>query len=325
MQKPKEMAVKNTGHSWRQLESGDDVNKAWREVVATCGYATFFHTKEWADIICLAFPQWQPDPVAFEFTDGNLAILPMLRRVDCKARRSMAPEIYGGPLFLRFPTEAQMAEIGKVPRWYSDILLFDNPFSPYPWEQEGLIRWRVDTHVLDLSPGFDKVFAGCRYTIRQQYRKAERAGITVSVAQNLSQVDEYYEVYLDARHRWGDKSQIYLPRSLFHDLFRLQEEGRGVRFWLAYLDSRVVSGAVMLYHEDIATGFHHVTVFDHLRSGVSSLVYMFTARAACAEGLRLYDFGQSPNRGVKFFKESFRAQRHRFNIYHSPVFTPWSQ
>lgn len=308
--------------SWRQLEAGDDVTQAWQEVVAGSGYATFFHTTDWADVFCASLPQWQPDPVVLEFTDGNLALFPMLRRVDSEHRQSMAPYVYGGPLFLRPPDEAHMDEIGKVPRWYSDIVLYDNPFSPYPWEQEGLIRWRIHTHVVDLSPGYDRVFAGCRRMIRQHCRAAERAGISVSVAQSPGEVDEYYDVYLDSRRRWGDNAISYYPRSLFHDLFRLQAEERGVRLWVAHLDARVVSGVLVLYHGDHSVAWHASTHSDYLSSHASPLVHMSAIRAGCAEGLRWYDFNPSGHlRGVEFFKESFRAERRRFNMYHSPAFT----
>ncbi len=308
--------------SWRQLEGGDEITDAWREVGASCGYATFFHTATWADAFCSAVHEWQPAPVVIEFADGNLAVLPILRRLDSEHRQSVAPYVYGGPLFLRPPEEVHMDEIGKIPQWYSDIMLYDNPFSPYPWEQEGLIRWRIHTHVVDLSPGFDKVISGCRRMIRQHCRAAERAGISVSVAQDLDEVNEYFDAYLNSLRRWGDRATSCYPRSLFHEFFRLQQEGRGVRLWVAGLDGRIISGVVVLYHGDHAVAWHAATHSDYLSMNGSSHVHMSAIRAACAEGFRWYDFNPSGHlRGVEFFKESFGAERRRFNMYHSPEFT----
>jgi hypothetical protein len=308
--------------SWQQLSSAADIAEAWRQAGAASRHATFFHTQEWSDLFCASMTAWQPDPIAVEFTDGNLAVLPMLRRVGSEHRQAMAPFVYGGPLFLRPPTEAHWDEFGKIPRWYSDIVLYDNPFSPYAWDQEGLIRWRIHTHVLDLSPGFDRVLAGCRRMIRQNCRSAERAGIAVSPAQSLAQVDEYYDAYLDSLSRWSENVTSLYPRGLFHDFFRLQTADRGVRLWVAEVDGLVVSGVVVLYHAEHSVAWHAATHSDYLSSHASPLVHLAAIRAGCSEGLRWYDFNPSGQlRSLEFFKESFGTERRRFNMYHSPVFT----
>jgi len=316
------MAKSSTKLSWRQLEAGKETNQAWQEIVAASEYATFFHTTEWANAFCASLPNWQPDSVVLEFTDGNLALLPMLRRLDSEHRQSMAPYVYGGPIFLNPPSELHMDAINKIPRWFSDIILFDNPFSPYPWEQEGLICWKIHTQVIDLSPGYDKVFANCRRMIRQNYRAAEKRGISVSVAKNLGEVDEYYNVYLDSRRRWGDNATLFYPQKLFHEFFQLQSEARGIRLWVASLDERVVSGVLVLYHGKHSVAWHAATHADYLSLNASPFVHLSAIRAACDEGLHWYDFNPSGHlRGVEFFKESFGAERRRFYIYHSPVFT----
>jgi hypothetical protein len=81
--------------SWELLEAEDEVAAVWREVGSGCGYATFFHTLEWAEVFCSAMLEWRPDPVVIEFADGNLAVLPMLRHLDSEQRQSMAPYVYG--------------------------------------------------------------------------------------------------------------------------------------------------------------------------------------------------------------------------------------
>lgn len=308
--------------SWTQLDDPDDARRVWREIGARCGYATFFHTRAWADAFCACVSGWQPEPVVVEFTDGNVAVLPMLRRLDSELRQSMAPYVYGGPLFMRAPEQAHWDEVGKIPLWYSDIVLYDNPFSPDAWELEGLVRWKIHTHVLDLSPGFDRVFAGYRRMIRQHCRGAEKAGVSVAVAKSLEEVDAYYDAYVDSLTRWGDAAIAHYPRSLFHELFGLQEEDRGVRFWLASIDDRIISGVLVLYHGEHAVAWHAATRSEHLSSHASPFVHTSAIRSACADGFRWYDFNPSGHlRGVEFFKESFGAERRRFAMYHSATFT----
>jgi hypothetical protein len=311
--------------SWRQLETAEDVLRAWGDVGEICPHGTFFHTLEWAEVFCSAVREWAPDAVAIEFSDGNLGVLPMLRRADSEHRQSMAPFVYGGPLFLRAPTEEHLDEIGKVARWYDDIVLYDNPFSPYAWRQEGLVRWRIHTHVLELDVGFDAIHAGARRMIRH-YSTSERAGVSVCVARSLDDVDAYYEVYLDALRRWDDPSTACYPRELFHRLFERQEAGRGVRLWIGDLEGRVVSGLVMLYRGPHCVAWHAATHSEHLQAGVSAAVYMVAIRAACEDALRWFDFNPSGHlRSVEFFKESFGARRLRFDMYHSPAFADESE
>ena len=144
----------------------------------------------------------------------------------------------------------------------------------------------------------------------------------MSVARSIAEVDEYYDAYVDSLRRWGDAATAQYPRTLFHELFRLQEENRGVRFWLGYLEARVVSGVLVLYHGDHSVVWHAATHSDYLKSGASPYVHTAAIRAACSDGLRWYDFNPSDHlRGVEFFKEGFRAQRLRFDMYHSPNFT----
>ena len=306
---------------WDLLEPHDTL-AAWRQAVDASPSATFFHTPAWADLVCDAKPDWRPASVAIEFHDGVLAVLPMLRRADSLHCQSMAPYVYGGPLFTAEPTEGHLDEIGKVARWYSDIVLYGNPYSTFDWMQEGLVRWRIHTHVLDLSRGFSAVVDGSRKMIRRHCRSAERGGVVASVARESAQVDQYYDLYLESLLRWGDAAESYYPRELFHALFDLQERTGTVQLWIAELDRRVVSGATLRIHRDHITAWHYATGSHGLRVHASPLLHMTAIEAACAAGLRWYDFNPSGELlGAQQFKESFGAERRRFDMYASPAAT----
>ena len=308
--------------SWTLLENEADRHKAWDDVVAACGYATFFHTRAWAELFATTLGTWKPDPVVMEFSDGNVGVLPLLRRVGSEQRQSMAPYVYGGPLSLRPPDEAHMEEMGKAARWFSDIVLYANPFSPHPWHQDGLVRWRIHTHVLDLAAGFDSVAAGFRSLLRRHIRVAESSGVVVELAGGADDVDEYYEAYLDSLVRWGEPPSSSYPASLFHALFGLQEERKGVRLWVGRLDGRVVCGVLVLCRGTHSVVWHAATQSAYLPSHASSLVYRIAIRSACEDGFRWFDFNPSGHlRGVEFFKERFGAQRRPFDMYHSATFT----
>jgi Acetyltransferase (GNAT) domain len=308
--------------SWAVIESRAERDRAWDEVAGSCGYATFFHTRAWAEVFCAGMGDWEDETIAIEFSDGNLGVLPLLRHVDSGHRQSTAPFVYGGPLFLAPPDDEHMGAVGKIPRWFDDIVLYDNPFSPYSWHQEGLVRWRIHTHALDLGAGFDAIFAGTGRSLRRLWRNADRTGVSVTLASTLQDVDEYYEAYLDSVRRWGDTAISHYPRELFHALFELQEDGRGVRLWVGIRDGRVVSGVLVLHQGAHCVSWQAATHSEHLRSRASGLVYLSAIRTACEEGLRWFDFNPSGKlRGVELFKESFGAKRLPFDMYHSAAFS----
>jgi len=306
---------------WTVLE-GDAVTDAWRRAVSASPDATFFHTPDWAMLLESTVPGWQIDTVAIEFSDGMLAVLPMMRHEESEHRESMAPYVYGGPLFSGEPSEEHLDEVGKVPLWYPDIVLYSNPYAKFDWLQEGLLRWRIHTHVVDLSPGFDSVFKHFRRATRQQCRQADEYGLEVSLAQDTSEVDQYYDAYLDSLNRWGEAATSFYPRELFHGLFDFQDHERGVRLWVARADGQVVSGVAVFYLGDHAVAWHSSTHVDYLRSHASPFIHMTAIRSACEEGLRWYDFNPSGRlHGVEWFKEGFATERRRFDMFASPSAT----
>src|SRR5262249_1504896 len=100
--------------TWKLLEDGD-IADIWAGICGDSGAATFFHTRVWADVLAKTFRQWSPKPLGIEFSDGNLMVLPLMRRRSllpvgyyCE---SMPPGVYGGPLFTKQPTEAHTCAV----------------------------------------------------------------------------------------------------------------------------------------------------------------------------------------------------------------------
>ena len=303
--------------NWTLLENGA-IDQAWDEVAASSPGATFFQTRAWANLLCTTFPHWRPDPVVIEFSDGNLMVLPMLRRLHVGHRASMLPNVYGGPLFRRPPDERHLEAIEKVPRWYPNITLLDNPFSPYGWEADGLVKWRCWTQVTDLSPGFATLWKNFRKGHRNGFKVAQRNGITVTIATRQPEVDAYYEVYRDSLRRWGKEATGFYPRELFRRLLQMPEYGKNVRLWLAHRDGKVIGGLVMLYQSLHAVTWHGSTHSAYMSLQAETLLSLTAMKAACQEGFHWFDFmaNNSSMAGVARFKEGFASERRKYNSYY---------
>jgi GNAT acetyltransferase-like protein len=309
--------------TWSLVEGRAETDRVWDEIARSCGYATFFHTRAWAELFASTLGTWEPDPVAIEFSDGNLAVLPMLRRLDSEHRESTVPGMYGGPLFARAPTEEHWDEFDKVPRWYEDIFLLDNPYSPYRWEPNGLMRWRFRTHVTDLQGGFDQVWKRYRRNARRDIRKAKDAGIEIRLAATMADARAYYEVYEDATLRFGDRLVSFYPLALFENLLAMPGYGEAVQLSLATIGGEVVSGLVMLYWGDVAVAWHASTRPASLASHPYPLLLASNMQSACAAGFRSFDFLLSGSlEGVAHFKEGFGGVSTTYAGYWSPGLTP---
>ncbi len=309
--------------SWHLIDSEAERDRVWDEVVRSCGYATFFHTRAWAELFATTLGTWQPEPVVIEFSDGNLAVLPMMRRLDSEHRQSVVPGMYGGPLFSRPPTEEHWDEFDKVPRWYPDIFIVDNPYSPYQWDPNGLVKWRFYTHITDLSGGFGQVWKRYRQNTKRNIKKAEGSGIEIRPALTVADAQAYFDVYEDTTVRFGDKLGSFYPLALFENLLLMPEYGEAVKLSLASLGNMVVSGLLMLYWGNVAIAWHYSTRPNYLTSHACPLLLGAAMRHACAEGFRSFDFLLSGSfDGVAHFKEGFGSVRKPYNGYWSPGLSP---
>lgn len=301
--------------AWRLLTSGLD--ELWDEVAREAEGATFFHTPAWARICCASWRAWRAAPLGIEYSDGNRAILPFLRRAHLVPGaghyESMLPGVYGGPLFLAPPSAAHWQACWEVVDELPDVFLYGNPFL----EWEGCAAGQVvteTTHVLDLASGYDEVFRRFRYSYRSGIRAARKRGLEVGLAETAADVDAYVRLYRDSLRRWGRRARGYYPARLFHNLF---EAGRTepVRLWLVKEEGRIVGGAWVLYHGEHADYWHGAVDSSAMIHYPVHLLIATAIEDACANGYRWFDFNPSGGlEGVELFKRGFHPETPSFSV-----------
>lgn len=301
--------------AWRVIERGLDA--VWDEVAREAEGATFFHTPAWAGLCAATFRAWRAAPLALEFSDGNRALLPFLRRTGpvpgAGHRESMLPGVYGGPLFLAPPSRAHWQACWEAVDELPDVFLYGNPFLRWEGVPAGAAVTET-TRALDLAPGYDEVFRRFRYSYRSGIRAARKRGLEVVVGERPEDVDAYDRLYRDSLRRWGSRARGFYPRRLFHNLLEL---GRStpVRLWLVKAEGRVVGGAWVLYHGEHVDYWHASADSNAMIHYPMHLLVATAVEDACRSGYRWFDFNPSGGlEGVELFKRGFHADVLEFPV-----------
>jgi hypothetical protein len=285
----------------------------WDRVCERCPYATFFHTRHWAEVMVATFPHLRIATRAYLFEDGTVAILPLLHsRAGAhgffRGYDSMFPGVYGGIIAEGDLSEEQVRRIyasmrGLRTAW---VRVFGNPYAP--WGIPEVFRPRVlFTQALRLSGEFRDVWREFSRGNRSNIRKAVRSGLQVALAESEGDCAQYYAVYQEALRRWGERATSRYPLTLFRLLCRYDQQR--VRLWLVRKSGVVIGGILVLYHNRHAVYWHGAFADAFFEYRPSNLVQAEAIRDACARGYQWYDFNPSGGHaGVVRFKQSFHPQ-----------------
>jgi len=288
----------------------------WQDIVRASPVATFFHTDAWTEVMAEAF-QLEDITCGFVFSDNTRAVLPLLAK---KTRfnaaytrcRSMVPGVYGGVISEKTLTESRHREIEAylLSRKLTDLVVTGNPLDPNPFFSDRFRKTDKFTHILDLSAGFEPVFAGYSPKARRRSKSGLKKGLEIRPARTPQDIQDYYETYRDSLRRWGDAATRHYAFSLFENLFSKSRSGADLRLWLATLKNKIIGGVLVLYCNRHAVEWHAAFLREHAALSPNNTLRTEIIRDACRRGIERYDFNPSSNlAGVIKFKESFGAKK----------------
>jgi CelD/BcsL family acetyltransferase involved in cellulose biosynthesis len=290
----------------------------WDAVVDASPLATFFHTREWAEL-------WQRysggalRPVARLATlgDGAVALLPAVEKAlgDLRFVGRLSPALrtvmssygatYGGWVGPGL-TAAHHRALWEHTAGLS-VDLTSNPFDDavadagLPWTR------REFTQVVPLPADPDELRRTWSRGHVSAVNKAVRAGLAVTEATAARQWRDYARIYRLSVERWGSADVVH-GDELFDDLAR-SSSGK-VRLWLVELDGAAIAGAICFYQGDTVVYWHGALDAAHQKLRPATLLHAQVMRHAAETGHRWYDFCPSGGKeGVIAFKERFGAER----------------
>jgi hypothetical protein len=287
-------------------------NEQWDAAWLGCDYATYFHSREWADVWSeYTVGRFVPAARQLTFADGRDVVLAL----SATRRR-------GGLVTVHVSSPA-----GTFGGWISTSTLTAQHASAlcrYLQKGVGNLQWRMnpydanlvalglslgkndETHALDLSQGFDAIFRGWTKGHSSAARKAQKAGVTVRLARNVSDWRSYYAVYEDSLRRWGDKASGRYERRFFETLSK--RASQYVRLWLAEASGEIVAGALCFYAPSHVVYWHGAALEKCFNLRPVNLLMFEAIKHACEHGFRWFDFNPSGgHEGVVAFKRSFGA------------------
>lgn len=290
----------------------------WDAIYATASNATYFHSREWAELWSSYTDQLvKPQPKLIVFSDGKQALLPLstqsMMKGLMKKHLSSPAGTFGGWISADQLT-AEHAELLVQHLLYrvSNLVWRVNPYDLHSRTVLACGRYAhqiaIDdvTSTLCLQEEFDRIYKRWSKGHASAARKAKKEGVQIRIAENLADWHEYYEVYLDSLRRWGKKTSSTYEYSLFQEFF--YRNSQSIKLWLASYQDAVVAGAVCFYAHKHVVYWHGAALEAtfHLRP-VNLLIYE-AVRDACKNGYWWFDFNPSGgHEGVKAFKKSFGA------------------
>ncbi|MEY3825231.1 MAG: hypothetical protein RLZZ148_43 [Cyanobacteriota bacterium] len=285
----------------------------WDQIWNNCDYATYFHSREWAEI-------WEkysrgnlkPCPFIVRFSDFKKVLLPLSIR-----------SLYKGfsPIYLSSPA-------GTFGGWLShDELNREHAHLIYKFLMNlGDIQWRLNpyeslchqihfdnlklkkdtTDVINLKEGFEAIHHRWTKGHSSAAKKARREGVNIRLATSAEDWQTYYYLYEASLERWGGKtsSGYKYEWSLFELMFDLQSSR--IKLWLAEYKNFVIAGALCFYAKNHVVYWHGSALSEYFNLRPVNLLIFEIIKNACELQYEWFDFNPSGGKeGVKAFKRSF--------------------
>lgn len=313
----------------------------WDATFAACDYATYFHSREWAEIYGAHLADGsQRSPLLVTFSDRKSALLPLSLRRRARGLMDTYTTAMSGMPGGFISTDALGVEHTALlcdhllRRLGGSLSWRVNPYEP--WREE-LLKWvegaclRIDwgasrvakfattaghparpimfpdvTHTMNLTKGSQALFPAQSAIVRKA-KKARKEQVVVGVADDdVAQWREYYDVYQSSVSRWGDRAFTNYPWQLFESIFSLKSPR--IKLWLARQHGKIVCGAICFYANKHVAYWQGAALQEYFHLRPVNLMMLEIIKHACDQGYHWYDFNPSGSTGVAKFKESFGAE-----------------
>lgn len=288
---------------------------AWDAFVRTAPGGEIFHTSAWLRLIAGVYGA---EPVRLGLRrDGELvAGIPLLirrlgpfRLAGSPLPGTTTPQM--GPLATDDEALANLLEAFDGYQAESGIsvthLICSAPVQPSSLVSHG---YQVEPHrtmVLDLAGKTENdLWKGFKSECRTAIRKAEKVGVEVSAASDLSFLDDYLAMSGEVFAKHGRDAPT--PRAFYEELWQRCQADGTLRVLLARHNGAIVSGAMFLLH---GNRLYYLDGASYGRGNTlraNNLIHWTILRQAVAEGVELYDMVGADTPELIRFKSTFGSR-----------------
>lgn len=292
-----------------RLATPDEWDHIWRN----CDYATYFHSREWAEI-------WQrytqgkikPEAKLIIFSDAQSVLLTLSSRRILKGvikQYVLSPAgTFGGWLSCEELSESHSRLLYKhIMTHYKSLIWRLNPYNVFETNLKIKDFKNDETHTLNLENGFDAIYKGWTKGHASAARKARKAGVEIREATTLQDWKDYYEIYEESLKRWGNDASSRYEWPLFQIIFECSSPN--ITLWLATFDDKVIAGALCLFAKKHVGYWHGAASAEYFKLRPVNLLMYEIIKNSCEKGYHWFDFNPSSgHEGVRNFKKSFGAK-----------------
>jgi FemAB-related protein (PEP-CTERM system-associated) len=288
---------------------------AWLRVAGAMSQPHLAHAPEWATAIRQGYGH-EPLYLTAEDDAGGLGLLPafIVRRPLVGTIVTSMPFLDGGG-----PCACSATLAGGLVRHLLDEARREGAgVVELRCAQRLEIGWEPMTHkvnmVLPLPADAGTLWRQLDRSVRNQVRKAERAGLSVEFGE-AEKLDEFYGFFA-ARMR--DLGSPVHARAFFRAT--LEAFGKRARVALVRKGQTPIGGLIALASNDIVAVPWASCAKEYFALCPNMLLYWETIRAACSDGFRGFDFGRSTRgSGTYRFKRQWGAIESPLFWYTIPV------
>jgi len=279
--------------------------EAWDAYVASHPLATFYHRFEWLRLITRVFGH-ETFAVGAAVGDRVVGILPLVLMDSVLFGRfvvSMPFLNYGGVLGDSEDIERGLWEYGvSLARERQAVSMEARHRTAHGFVTE--TKQHKVTMVLPLASSIEAQWKAFGAKLRNQIRKAEASGLTVTVG-GVSESPEFYEVF--ARNMRDLGTPVY-SRRFFDDVLRTFPES--TRVFTVRRNDIVVAAGISLTHRDTLEVPWAASRRDAWAWCPNHRLYWELVQHGIKSGFRRFDFGRStPGSGPYKFKEQWGAAK----------------
>ena len=284
----------------------------WDDAWQNCHYSTYFQSREWAEIWTdYSHGMLIPAPLMVVFSDGTKTLLPFSKEKIFKGfvtRYISSPAgTFGGWLSdSSLDQQYQKLLLKLIAQSYGNLIWRFNPYERVEYPGGLGVLTKGETHALDLSIGFDKIYRSWTKGHASAVRQARKAGVEIILAETREDWENYFHVYEDSLKRWGKNATLTYTQNFFELLFL--RASPNVKLWLAKFEGGVIAGALCFYSPTHVVYWHGAALSSHFELRPVHLLMYESIKDAADRGFKWFDFNPSGDLdGVKAFKRSFGA------------------
>jgi len=287
----------------------------WDELVLSHPDGTFFHSSLWAKVLHGAYGftpryfaniQGQKLAVAFPMMEVD-SFLTGKRGVSLPFTDYCDPLLGGDTPFTVVNDE--VTEYGKRSRWKSIEWRCRKRLLPDVPESCTFLG-----HVLDLSPGEEKLFSGLRDSTKRNIKKAKKERVEFTISKDPGGMKEFYRLNCLTRREHGLPPQPYkFFCGLQEDIVR-KDQGF---FALALHAGRCIAGGFFLHMGDRAYYKYGASEKMHQDLRGNNLLMWEVIKWFSSRNFKTFCFGRTEmgNEGLKQFKGGWGGAENTIYYY----------